>query len=185
MDLPAIIRSAVEASITSAMQGVAAVTTAAVEARSAADDRGRGLSLIMRAHLRHRCGVAGDEDVPSIWREMTLACTKAEGLSLLSQLFLTGMSACQSTFHGHADLLHISLPLFNFVARGAFTNHGNHPACPSGGISPWTSLQGMGDRVEAVASTLADIGAQDSRLANADSLARGAKVTLYIIVWGG
>ena len=67
------------------------------------------------------------------------------------------MSACQSKFHGHADLLHISLPLFNFVARGAFTNHGNHLACPLGGISPWISLQGMRDRGEAVALTLAEI----------------------------
>ena len=92
------------------------------------------------------------------------------------------MSACQSTFHGHADLLQISLPLFNFVVRGAFTNHGNHQACPSGGISSWTSLQGMGDRGDAVASTLAYIGAKDSRLANADSLARRAKVTLSVIV---
>ena len=40
----------------------------------------------------------------------------------------------------------------------------------------------MGDRGEAVASTLADIGAQESRLANADILARGAKVTLSVIV---
>ena len=112
---------------------------------------------------------------------MELARTKAEGLALLLQFFLTGMSACQSTFHGHADLLHISLPLFNFVARGAFTNHGKHPTCPPGGISPWTSLQGMGDRGEAVASTLTEIGAQESRLANAYSLARGAKVTIYVI----
>ena len=92
------------------------------------------------------------------------------------------MSSCQSTFHGHADLLHISLPLFNFIARGAFTNHGNHPACPSGGISPCTSLQGMGDRGEDVTSNLAGIGAQASCLANADSLACGAKVTLSVIV---
>ena len=40
MDLPAMIRSAVEESIAAATQGVAAVTTAAVEARSAADDHG-------------------------------------------------------------------------------------------------------------------------------------------------
>ena len=39
----------------------------------------------------------------------------------------------------------------------------------------------MGDRGEAVASALTDIGAQDSRLGNADSLACGAKVTLSII----
>ena len=87
-----------------------------MEARSAADYRGRGLSLIMKAHLRHICVVAGDDDVLSIWREMALARTKAEGLALLSQLFFTGMSACQSIFHGHADLLQISFPLFNFIS---------------------------------------------------------------------
>ena len=65
------------------MQGVSVVTTAAAEARSAADDRGRSLSLIMRAHLRHICGIAVDNDFPSIWREMALARTKAEGLALL------------------------------------------------------------------------------------------------------
>ena len=64
--------------------------------------------------------------------------TKAEGLALLSQFFLTGVSVCLPEFHGQADLLHISLHLFNFVPRGAFTNHGNHPACPLGGILGWT-----------------------------------------------
>ena len=182
MDLPVIIRSAVEALIAATIQGVAAVTTEAVEARSAADDRGRGLSLIRRAHLRHIYGVAGDDDVPSIWREMSIARMKAEVLALISQLFLTGMSACQSKSHGPADPLHISLFLFKFVAWSAFTNHGNHLAFPSGGISPQTSLQCMGDRGEALESTLADIGAQDSHLANADSLARGAKLTLSVIV---
>ena len=72
VDLPAIIRFAVEASIAAAIQGVAAVTTAAVEARSAADDRGRGLYLIMKSHLRHICGMAGEDDVPSIWHRWGL-----------------------------------------------------------------------------------------------------------------
>ena len=89
---------------------------------------------------------------------MTLRLTKVEGLALLSEFFLTGMSACQSKFHGHADLLHISLPLFNFVTRGAFINHGNHPASLLGGISVWTSLQGIVDRGAALASILTDIG---------------------------
>ena len=182
VELPASIQSAVEAPLATTMQGVTAVTTTEVEARSAADNLGRGLYLIMKAHLRHICCVVGDDDIPFIWRDMALARTKAESLELLLQFFLTGMSACQSIFHGHVDLLHISLPLFNFVARGAFTNHGYHPACPSGGISPWTSIQILVDRVEAVALTLSDIGAQDSCLANAYRLARGAKVTLSVIV---
>ena len=107
MDLTAIIRSAVKALIVVSIQGVTAVTTAAVEAHSAADNQGQGLSPIMRAHLHHICGVAGDKDVPTIWREMALAQTKAEGLALLSQFFLIEMSACLLEFHEHADLLHI------------------------------------------------------------------------------
>ena len=77
VDLPVIIRSAVEALIAADMQGVAAVTTAEVEACSTADDCGRGLSLVMRSHLHYICGVAGDDNVPSIWREMALVRTKA------------------------------------------------------------------------------------------------------------
>ena len=61
---------------------------------------------------------------------MELSQTKAEGPVLLSQFFLTGMSTCHSEFHVHAELLYISLSLFNFVTMGAFTNHGNHPDCP-------------------------------------------------------
>ena len=144
MDLLAIIRSVVKASIAASMQGVAAITTAAVEARSAADDRWEGLSPIMQAHLRHICGVAGDKDITSIWRDMLLARTESEGLALMSQLFLTEMSACLSKFHDHADLLHVSLPLFILFMKGAFTNHNNHMSCLSGGISDWTSLQGLG-----------------------------------------
>ena len=51
-----------------------------------------------------------------------------------------------------------------------------------GGISPWTSLHGIGDRGEAVTSNLADIGTQDSRLIIAYSLTGGSKVTLSVIV---
>ena len=102
MDLPAIIWSAIEALIAESMQGVAAVTTAAVEARLSVDNQGRGLSPIMQAHLRHICGVTGGEYVPSIWREIALVRTKLEGLVLLSQFFLSGMSAYLSEFHRHA-----------------------------------------------------------------------------------
>ena len=92
------------------------------------------------------------------------------------------MSACLLEFHGHADLLHLSLPLFNFATRGSFTNHFNHLACLLGGISGLKSLQDLGDRGAAVASTLADTEAQDSCLVNADNLACVAKVTLSVIV---
>ena len=118
MDLPAIIQSAIEALIAESMQGITDATTAAVEARSAADDRGRGLSSIMQAHLYHICGVVGDEEPPSIWRVMELSQTKAEGLALLSQFFLTGMSACRSEFHSHADFIHPSPPSLTLSQGG-------------------------------------------------------------------
>ena len=66
VDLPAIIWSAVEASIMASMQGVAAIITAAVEECLADDDRGQGLSPIMGLRLRHIYGVAGYKGVPSI-----------------------------------------------------------------------------------------------------------------------
>ena len=75
-----------------------------------------------------------------IWREMLLDQTDVEGLALLSKFFLAGMSGCLSEFHRNKDLLHISLPIFNCVTRGAFTDHGNPLACLPGGISGWTSL---------------------------------------------
>ena len=62
MDLPVIIQSAVEASIASAMQSFAAINTAAVEPRSIANNLRHNLSLIMRAHFHHICGVPGDDD---------------------------------------------------------------------------------------------------------------------------
>ena len=136
----------------------------------------------MRAHLRQTCGVVGEEDVPSICRDMALSWRKAEGLVLLSQFFLTGMIACLSEFHGHADLLHISFPLFNFFTRGEFTNHINHTVCRLGRISGWTPLKVLGGRNSSIVSTLAEIGAQDSCLVNADNLACGSKITLSVIV---
>ena len=90
---------------------------------------------------------------------MRLAWTKAEVLALLSQLCFTGTSACLSEFHGHADLLKISFPLFNFVTGGAFTNHGNQLAFLSGGICGWTSLQVLGGGGATESSTLVDTGA--------------------------
>ena len=76
------------------MQGLTAVTTSAVEEYSETVKRGRGLYPIMQVYLCHISFLVGDEDVPSIWREMVLAQTKVEGLALLSQFFLTGMRAC-------------------------------------------------------------------------------------------
>ena len=92
------------------------------------------------------------------------------------------MSPCQPKIHGHVYLLHIYLPLFNFVMRVAFTNHGNHPACLSREVPGWTYLQCLGGRGTAVVSTLVYIGAQDSCLSKADRLALGASVTLLVIV---
>ena len=52
----------------------------------------------MRAHLCPICGVTGDKDIPSIWREMALAQTKAECLTMMSQFFLKRMSTCMLEF---------------------------------------------------------------------------------------
>ena len=127
------------------------------------------------------CGVATNAEVPGIWQEVAAASTRQEGLALLVQYLLSGMNVCRRDFHGHADLLHVSVPLYNFVAGDRFVNPGENPACPAGGMSLWTTLQGQGDIGSRMATVEADMVALDARNAMADQVARASKVTLQTI----
>ena len=94
---------------------------------------------------------------------------------------MSGMEVCRHDFMGHADLLHVSIPLYNFVAGDRFTNPGENPACPAGGMSLWTSLQGMTDIGYRMATADADMAALDGRNAAADQIARAARIHLQAI----
>ena len=117
MDLAAIIEVVVGTPIQAAMTGIAAVTLAAVETRTAVASSGKPLSDIMRAHLRHVFGVVDHDSVAAIWKELAAASSESKGLALLSNFFLVGMPACYSFFHGHVDLLHIPTP-FSTSSQG-------------------------------------------------------------------
>ena len=85
-ELAALIQAAVGTSITAAMAGVEDIAKAAIEARTAYLDSGKGLSYIMKVHLCHICGVPKDAEVPSIWTEVLAEKTQTEVLSLLDLL---------------------------------------------------------------------------------------------------
>ena len=93
-------------------------------------------------HLRMVCAVATNVDVPEIWSNVEASPIKQEGLVTLVQYFMFGMMVYHWDFMGHAALLYISIPLYNFFARDRFTNPVENPACPVGGMSMWTFLQG-------------------------------------------
>ena len=93
-------------------------------------------------HLRLVCGVGTQLDVSEIWADLVAAPTKQEGLAILVQYSISGMLVYRWDFIGHANLLHVSIPLYNFVAGDRFTNPDENPACPAGGMSMWTSIQG-------------------------------------------
>ena len=113
------------------------------------------MSAVMRSHLRHICGVATDDKVPTIWAEAAGARTVATKLAVLTQHLQTNLHECRTVFFGHAEeMLHVSLPLLDFVMKGRFANIGPDPACPAGGFSLWTSPQGLAmDRGAAIALT--------------------------------
>ena len=107
-------------------------------------------------------------------------------MALLTQFLQTELSECQHRFFGHAEeMLHVSLPLLDFVMKGRFSNIGPDPACPARALLGWTPPQRLAsDRGAAMYATEADAVAKDLRLATADQIARSSKVILDVVVDG-
>ena len=94
----------------------------------------------------------------------------ATKMALLTQFLKTDLLECRHQFFGHVEeMLHVYLPLIDFVMKGRFSNIGPDPACPAGGFSGWTSSQVLAsDRGADMTVAEADAVARDSRLATAD-----------------
>ena len=80
-------------------------------------------------------GVATNADVAEIWPNVAASPIKQEGLATLVQYLMSSMWVFRQDFMGHANLLHISIPMYNFVTRDRFTNPGENLACPTGSMS--------------------------------------------------
>ena len=175
VDIAAIVTAAVNA----ASQGITAATTA--HASSGTAPAHAPMSDLKLLHLRMICGVSTNGGIPTIWGEVAAAPNKQQGLAMLVQYLMGDMASCRRTYMGHSDLLHCSVPLYNFVAGDRFVNPGENPACPAGGMSMWTTLQGTGDVGDRIASADADLTALDGRNVKADQVARASKVHLQPI----
>ena len=59
----------------------------------------------------------------------------ATKMYLLNQFLQTDLLEFRHKFFGKAEeMLHVSLPLLNFVIKGRFSDIGPLPACPAGGF---------------------------------------------------
>jgi len=174
------IAAIVEAAIRAAGEAMSAANAAASAVTANASLPG-SLSSLKLQHLRHICGVATDAEIPRIWTEVQACKSKQDGLACLVQHLMADMGNCRREFLGHSDILHVSVPLYNFVAGDRFVNPGENPACPAGGLSLWSTLQGKGDVGFRMASADADLAALDGRNAMSDQIARAAKVHLQVI----
>ena len=68
--------------------------------------------------------------------------SRHEGHIRLVTHLMSSMPDYRRDFQGHTNLMHYSVPLYNFVAGNRFVNLGENPTCPSdGGGSIWISLQ--------------------------------------------
>ena len=166
------------------MARAANITRTAIEARSATKETGGGFLEVINSHLQHTCGVATDDEVPAVWAEVAGAGTVTTKISLLTQFLQTDLSECRHKFFGHIkEMLHVSLPLFNFIMKGRFSNIASDSACPVGGFLWWTSPQGLtSDKGAAIAATEADAVARDLRLATANQIAHSSKMVLNVVV---
>ena len=135
IDIAAIVTVVIQAATT----GYAS-TTATANAGMTGSTRNSTISKLKWLHLRMVCGVATNTDVPKIWSDVAAAPNKQEGLVTLVQYLMSGMSVFRCNFLGHADPLHVSIALYNFVAGDRFINPGDDPAYPADGLSMWTSL---------------------------------------------
>ena len=94
-----------------------------------------------------------------------------DGLENLVQHLMSCMAVCWRDYLGHSDLLHCSVPLYNFVTEDRFVNPGENPVCPVGGMSMWTTLQGKGDTGARMALVDAELSTINRRNAIADQTA--------------
>ena len=134
MDISAI----VTVTVNIVTQGITA--EAATQSAGSNNTTPTNISPLKIFHLRMICEVATDGEIPTIWQEVANATTKQVGLALLVQYLMGGMSVCPHDFLWHSELLHYSVPLYNFVAGDWFVIPGENPVCPVEGGLMWTSL---------------------------------------------
>ena len=102
------------------------------------------LSALKLLHIRFLCELSSNDAIPDIWKEVHSSPSHQTGLALLAQYMVSGMSNYRKEFSGRANIMHCIVPLYNFMAGGRFVNPGENPACPAGGMSTRTTLQGRG-----------------------------------------
>ena len=83
---------------------------------------------------------------------------------------------------GAADRMHVYGALFMFVHGDRFMNPGANPACPAGGLSFWSTRQGVGVLGEEIAETEGMITALDGTNVRQEEVTSANRVKLAVVV---
>ena len=123
-----------------------------------------------------------DTEVPSIWRKVVQAPTKGAAFSILNQYLWAGRDVYQRQFYRAADMMHVYGALFIFFHREKLINPGSDPACPSGGLSFWSTRQGTGVLGEEITETEGKITALDGTNVRHEEVTSATRVKLAVVV---
>ena len=93
-----------------------------------------------------------------------------------------GMDSRRRNFHGHAQILHVGVSLYNIVEGNLLISPGTKSALPVGDFYMWTGLQGSEDVGVIIITSDADMDALDRRNTQADHIFRVVRMVLQIIV---
>ena len=99
---------------------------AALPSPSPAAPAGKVATLLL-LYLRFSCGVAGDEDLPLIRKEVVRGKVRKEGISTLNQNLMMVLLSCQWLFGGRAHFCAF-LPLLGLVKNVSLWNPSVDPA---------------------------------------------------------
>ena len=99
-------------------------------------------------HLWMIYGVPTNVDIPAIWTAVANTKSRQEGYSRLVTHLMSSILDYRRDFHGHTNLLHCSVPLYNFVVGNRFINPGGNPCLSRRGCQcghPSKKCKGMSD----------------------------------------
>ena len=131
---------------TAAMQGV--VTAGVVSALPSPSPAAPGgkVARLSLLHLRFACRVAGDDGIPPLLEAVALGQGKTEGLAILNQALMRGLTSCRRVF-GRRAHFSASLPLLAFIKIVSLRNPSLNPASPGGGVHSLAYSTGYGQGV--------------------------------------
>ena len=115
-----------------ALQGVVTAGVASTLYSTYSAAPGGKVACLSLPHIRFAFGVAGDSDLPPIWKAVAQVQGKMEGMVTLNQALIRGLPSCRRIF-GERAHFRASVPLLALVKNFLLVNPSLYPAYAGGG----------------------------------------------------